>query len=84
MWRQMQIQFLRFTTGRSHDLASNVVPKLDLQCKSSSDCEITMEVMGPYLFMIVAYKTRLRLSSRHQKIYFLDWTKGHIHCVSPL
>jgi hypothetical protein len=42
-----------------------------------------MEVMGPHLFMIVTYKTRLRLAGRHQKIYFVDWTKGHIHCVSP-
>ncbi|KAI0249993.1 hypothetical protein BJV78DRAFT_1223462 [Lactifluus subvellereus] len=81
LWRQMQIRFLRFTTGLPHDLASKVVPELELKCKSSSDCEITMEIMGPYLFMIVAYKTRLRMSGRHQRIYFVDWTKGHIHCV---
>jgi F-box domain len=81
-WRQMQVRFLSFTTGLPHDLASHVIPELELNCKSSNDSEITMEVMGPYLIMIVTYKIRLRLSGRHQRIYFVDWTKGHIHCVS--
>jgi hypothetical protein len=81
-WRQMQVRFLRFTTGLRHDLASDVIPELELNCKSSNDSEITMEIMGPYLIMMVTYKIRLRLSGRHQRIYFIDWTKGQIHCVS--
>jgi hypothetical protein len=78
----MQIRFLSFTKGIPHDLASNSIPELELNCKSLNDSEITMEVMGSYLLMIVTYKIRRRLSSRHQRIYFVDWIKGHIHCVS--
>jgi hypothetical protein len=78
----MQIRFLSFTKGSPHELASNSIPELELNCKSLNDSEITMEVMGSHLLMIVTYKTRRRFSSRHQRIYFVDWTKGHIHCVS--
>ena len=38
--------------------------------------------MGPYLVMIVTYKARLRLSGRHQRIYFVEWTEGRMRCVS--
>jgi len=43
-----------------------------------------MEVMGPYLILMVSYKSRLRLSRRHQRIYFAEWTKGRMRCVSRL
>ncbi|KAH8982823.1 hypothetical protein EDB92DRAFT_1623317 [Lactarius akahatsu] len=81
IWKRMHIQFLRFTTGKSHDLASNWTFELDLKCKSPSDCEIGMEVMGSYLVMIVTHKTRTRLPGWHQRIYFVDWTRGYTHCV---
>ena len=77
----MRIQFLRFTTGESHDLASNWTFELDLKCKSPSDCELGMEVMGSCLVMIVTQKTRARLPGRHQRIYVVDWTRGYTHCV---
>ena len=85
----MHIQFLRFTTGKPHDLAPDWTFELDLKCKSPSDCEIGMEVMGSHLVIIVTRKTRARLPGRHpQKIYFADWTRGYSHCVrfscSPL
>ena len=38
-----------------------------------------MEIMGPYLILIVGYKSRLRLAHR---IYFAEWTKGRMRCVS--
>ena len=82
MWRRLEIQFLHFSTGQPHDLAPGVTFELELNCKSPSDCEIAMEVMGPYLILIVSYKSRLRLSRRHQKIYFAEWTKGRMRCVS--
>ena len=77
----MHIQFLRFTTGKSHDLASNWSFELDLKGKSPSDCELGMEVMGSHLVMIVTQKTRPRLPGRHQRIYFVDWARGYRHCV---
>jgi hypothetical protein len=84
----MHIQFLRFTTGKPHDLALGWTFEVDLKCKSPSDCEIGMEVMGSRLVIIVTRKTRARLPGRHQKIYFADWTRGYSHCVrlscSPL
>jgi len=82
MWRRLEIQFLRFSTGQPHDLARGVTFGLELNCKTPSDCEIAMEVMGPYLIMIVNYKTRIRLSARHQRIYFVEWTEGRMRCVS--
>jgi hypothetical protein len=82
MWRRLEIQFLRFSTGEPHDLASGVSFGLELNCKSPSECEIAMEVMGPYLILIVSYKSRLRLSRRHQRIFFAEWTKGRMRCVS--
>jgi hypothetical protein len=82
MWRRMEIQFLRFSTGQPHDLARGVTYGLELNCKSPSDCEIAIEAMGPYLVMIVTYKARLRLSGRHQRIYFVEWTEGRMRCVS--
>jgi len=82
MWRRLEIQFLRFSTGQPHDLARGVTFGLELNCKTPSDCEIAMEVMGPYLIMIVNYKTRIRLSARHQRIYFVQWTEGRMRCVS--
>jgi hypothetical protein len=80
----MEIQFLRFSTGQPHDLARGVTFGLELNCKSPSDCEIAIEAMGPYLVMIVTYKSRLRLSlsGRHQRIYFVEWTEGRMRCVS--
>ena len=74
---------MRFTTGKPHDLASNSnwSFELDLKCKSSSECELGMEVMGSHLVMIVTQKTRSRFPGRHQRIYFVDWTKGYTHCV---
>src|SRR6266404_217901 len=77
----MHFQFLRFTTGKSHDLASNWTFELDLKFKSPSDCELGMEVMGSHLVIIVTLKTRARLPGRHQRIYFVDWTRGYTHCV---
>ena len=82
MWRRLEIQFLRFSTGQPHDLARGVTFGLELNCKTPSDCEIALEVMGPYLIMIVNYKTRIRLSSRHQRIYLVEWTEGRMRCVS--
>jgi hypothetical protein len=82
MWKRLEIQFLRFSTGQPHDLASGVSFGLELNCKSPSECEIAMEVMGPYLILIVGYKSRLRLARRHQRIYFAEWTKGSMRCVS--
>ncbi|KAI0269482.1 hypothetical protein BGY98DRAFT_1014907, partial [Russula aff. rugulosa BPL654] len=35
--------------------------------------------MGPYLILIVSYKSRLGLARR---IYFAEWTKGRMRCVS--
>ncbi|KAH9985182.1 hypothetical protein BJV74DRAFT_797076 [Russula compacta] len=81
MWRHLEIQFLHFSSGQPHNLARGVTFGLELNCKSPSDCEIAMEVMGPYLIMVVIYKTRFRLSGRHQKIYFVEWTKGRMRCV---
>ncbi len=78
----MDIQFLQFATGQPHDLARGLTFHLDLNCKSHADCEFTMEVMGPYLIMIVIYKTHFRFSRRHQKIYFVEWTEGRMRCVS--
>jgi len=78
----MDIQFLQFSTGQPHDLARGVTFHFDLNCKSHADCEFAMEVMGPYLIMIVIYKTRVRFSRRHQKIYFVEWTEGRMRCVS--
>jgi len=78
----MEIQFLRFSTGQPHDLAHGVTYGLELNCKSPSDCEIAIEAMGPYLVMIITYKARLRLSGRHQRIYFVEWTEGRMRCVS--
>jgi hypothetical protein len=40
-----------------------------------------MEVMGPYLILIVSYKPRVRLSRRHQRILFTEWTTGRKRCV---
>jgi hypothetical protein len=82
MWRRLEIQFLRFSTGQPHDLASGVTFGLELNCKSPSECEIAMEVMGPYLILIVSYKSRIRLARRHQRIFFVEWTKGRMRCVS--
>jgi len=82
MWRRLEIQFLRFSTGQPHDLARGVTFGLELNCKAPSDCEIAMEVMGPYLIMVVNYKTRIRLAARHQRIYFVEWTEGRMRCVS--
>ncbi|KAI0306844.1 hypothetical protein B0F90DRAFT_1665224 [Multifurca ochricompacta] len=81
IWRRIEIQFLRFTTGKPHDLASNAILELDLECKSPADCEIAMGIMGSNLVLLASYKTRRRLSSRHQEIYFVDWTRGYIHRV---
>jgi len=82
MWRRLDIQFLQFSTGQPHELATSVPFELELNCKSPSECEIAMEVMGPYLILIVSYKSRLRLARRHQRIYFAEWTKGPLRCVS--
>ena len=84
MLKHLEIQFLRFSTGQPHDLASGMTFGLDLNCKSPSECEIAVEVMGPYLILIVSYKSRLRLSRRHQRIFFAAWTKGRMRCVSYL
>ncbi|KAI9507499.1 hypothetical protein F5148DRAFT_106882 [Russula earlei] len=81
MWRRIEIQFLRFSTGRPHDLARGAALDLELNCRSPSDCEIAMEVMGPFLIMVVINRTRLRLSGRHQKIYFVEWKEGRMRCV---
>lgn len=81
IWKRMHIQFLRFTTGKPHDLAFGWTFELDLKCKSPSDCEIGMEVLGSHLVIIVTRKTRARLPGRHQRIYLADWTRGYSHCV---
>jgi len=82
MWRHLQIQFLQFSTGRPHDLACGDTLNLELNCKSPSDCEIVMDVMGPYIIVLITYKSRFRLSGRHQNIYFVEWTEGRMRCVS--
>ncbi|KAH9998247.1 hypothetical protein BJV77DRAFT_1064786 [Russula vinacea] len=81
LWRRLEIQFLRFSTGQPHDFASDVPFGIELNCKSPSQCEIAMEVTGPYLILIVSYKSRVRLSRRHQRIFFTEWTTGRMRCV---
>ena len=81
MWKRLEIQFLQFSTGQPHHLASRMSFGFELNCKAPSECEIAMEVMGPYLILIVSYKSRVRLARRHQRIYFVEWTKGRMRCV---
>ncbi|KAI0265856.1 hypothetical protein BC834DRAFT_876682 [Gloeopeniophorella convolvens] len=75
----IEIRFLTFTTGNPHSLAGGAVIQFKMSFKPS--CEVRMSIMGRHVAVIVNDRSSGMTLARRQRVYLLDWMKGHVCCV---
>lgn len=77
----LEIRLLNLTTGTRHRSAAVPAIQLELAGKYDTSFGTLIEVIGDNLVVLVSHGSTFR---HYQTLYFIDWVRGQVKCVSPL